>query len=201
MDFDALLKVFNERGFKARAFDNIGQVVKVLEEEISPNQSVGVGGSMTVKQSGITDILRARGNTVYFHWEVDKSEINRVRKLASQADVYLSGTNAVTADGKLVNIDGDGNRVASMFYGPDRVYIICGRNKVVENEEQAVERIKTQACPKNAERLDRKTPCRKTNRCHDCNSPDRMCSIKVVMERCPRGKEINVIFVDQDLGY
>lgn len=201
MDFEQIVKTYNERGFKARAFNNIGQVVKVLEEEITPDQSVGVGGSMTVKQSGITDILRARGNTVYFHWEADKSEIDKVRKLASQADVYLSGSNAATADGKLVNIDGDGNRVASMFYGPDRVYVICGRNKVVENEEQAVDRIKTEACPKNAERLGRKTPCRKTGRCHDCDSPDRMCSIKVVMERCPKGKEINVMFVDQDLGY
>lgn len=201
MDFDSILKVFNERGFKARAFDNIDQVVKVLEKEIGPEQSVGVGGSITVKQSGITDILRARGNIVYFHWEVDKSEIGKTRKLASQADVYLCSSNAVTADGKLVNIDGTGNRVASMFYGPDRVYIICGRNKVVENEEQAVERIKNEACPPNARRLALRTPCSKTGRCHDCDSPDRMCSVKVVMERCPKGKEINLMFVDQDLGY
>ncbi|MFA6670412.1 MAG: hypothetical protein WCS98_07230, partial [Bacillota bacterium] len=75
MDFGAIVELFNKKGFKARAFDNIGQVVKVLEEEIASDQSVGVGGSVTVKQSGITDILRARGNTVYFHWEVDKSEI------------------------------------------------------------------------------------------------------------------------------
>lgn len=201
MDFSAIVELFNKKGFKARAFDNIGQVVKALEEEITSDQSVGVGGSVTVKQSGITDILRARGNTVYFHWEVDKSEINRVRKLASQADVYLSSSNAVTADGKLVNIDGTGNRVASMFYGPDRVYIICGRNKIVDNEEQAVERIKEKACPPNAERLGLNTPCRKTGRCHDCYSTDRMCSVKVVMERCPKGKEINIMFVDQDLGY
>ena len=117
--------------------------------------------SVTVKQSGITDILRARGNTVYFHWEVDKSEIAKTRKLASQADVYLCSSNAVTADGKLVNIDGTGNRVASMFYGPDRVYIICGRNKLVENEEQAVERIKNKACPPNARRLVLERPAAK----------------------------------------
>jgi len=201
MDFGEIVQVFNKRGFKARAYDNIEQVKEVLKEEIAPDQSVGIGGSMTVKQSGISDMLRARGNTVYFHWETDKSEINRVRKLASQADVYLSSSNAVTADGKLVNVDGDGNRVASMFYGPDRVYVICGRNKIVDNEDQAVERIKTKACPPNAERLNRDTPCRKTGRCHDCTSPDRMCSIKVVMERCPKTKEINIMFVDEELGY
>jgi hypothetical protein len=201
MDFNGIIQVFNKRGFKARAFDSIEQVKEVLQEEIAPGQSVGVGGSMTVKQSGITDMLRARGNTVHFHWEVDKSEINRVRKLASQADVYLSSSNAVTADGKLVNIDGYGNRVASMFYGPDRVYVICGRNKVVENEDKAVERIKTKACPQNAERLNRNTPCRKTGRCHDCFSDDRMCSVKVVIERCPKSKEINIMFVDEELGY
>jgi len=110
MDFSSIVKVFNERGFKARAFENIDQVVKVLEKEIGSDQSVGVGGSVTVKQSGITDILRARGNTVYFHWEVDKSEIAKTRKLASQADVYLCSSNAVTADGKLVNIDGTGEQ-------------------------------------------------------------------------------------------
>lgn len=201
MDFSGIVQVFNKRGFKARAFDNIEQVKKALSDEIAPGQTVGVGGSVTVKQSGITDMLRAQGNTVYFHWEVDKSEINATRKLASQADVYLSSSNAVTSDGKLVNIDGYGNRVASMFYGPDKVYLICGCNKIVENEDQAVERIKTKACPPNAERLNLNTPCRKTGRCHDCFVDDRMCVIKVVMERCPKGKEINIMFVDQELGY
>lgn len=201
MDFDALVKVYNKKGFKARAFENIDQVLKVLEEEITPNQSVGVGGSMTIKESGITNILRARGNKVYFHWEEEKSQASKIRKIASQADVYLASSNAATADGKLVNIDGFGNRVASMFYGPDKVYIVCGRNKIVDNEEMAVDRIKTKACPPNAERLNLNTPCRKTGRCSDCDAPDRMCSVKVVIERCPAGKEINVMFVDQDLGY
>lgn len=201
MNFETIVEVYNKKGFKARSFENIEQVVKVLEEEIGGDQSIGVGGSMTVKQSGITDILRARGNTVYFHWDVEKSEINKVRKLAFGADVYLVGTNAATLDGKLVNIDGTGNRVASMFYGPDRVYVICGKNKIVDDEEAAVDRIKTEACPLNAERLGLKTPCRKTGRCHDCDVPDRMCSVKVVMERCPKGKEINVMFVNQELGY
>ncbi len=201
MDFETIVKVYNKKGFNARAFENIEQVVKVLEEEIKQNQSVGVGGSMTVKQSGITDILRARGNTVYFHWEEDASKASQIRKLASQADVYISGTNAATVDGKLVNIDGFGNRVSSMFYGPDKVYIICGKNKITKDEEAAEDRIKTVACPLNAKRLKLNTPCKKTGRCHDCDVPDRMCSVKVVLERCPKGKEINIMFVDQELGY
>lgn len=201
MDLNAIVKVFNKKGFKARAYESIGQVTEMLKKEIAPDQSIGVGGSMTVKQSGITDILRGRGNRVYFHWEVDKSEVSSIRKAASKADVYLCSSNAVTEDGKLVNIDGIGNRVASMFYGPDKVYIICGRNKIVNNEEDAVERIKTKACPPNAERLNLSTPCRKIGKCSDCDAPDRMCSVKVVIERPPAGKDINVVFVNEDLGY
>ncbi|MBA1335805.1 MAG: Transcriptional regulators of sugar metabolism [Firmicutes bacterium] len=201
MDYDKISAVFNRRGFKTRVVESIEDACKIVLEEVRPDQSVGVGGSVTVKESGLTDMLRERGNKVYFHWEVEKSKIDETRKLASQADVYLVSSNAVTEDGKLVNIDGVGNRVASMFYGPDRVYVICGKNKIAKNEEEAVQRIKSVACPKNAERLDRKTPCRKTGKCHDCLTEDRMCSIKVVLEYCPPEKEINLILVDQELGY
>lgn len=201
LDFSQIAETFNKRGFKARVFDNIEEVKKVILEEIAPDQSVGVGGSMTVKESGLTGLLRERGNRVFFHWEVDRAKMDETRKLASEADVYLVSSNAVTKDGKLVNIDGIGNRVASMFYGPDRVYVICGKNKITENEEEAVNRIKTIACPKNAERLNRNTPCRKTGKCYDCHVEDRMCCIKVVLEYCPSGKEINIMLVDQELGY
>lgn len=201
MHYDKVSAVFNKRGFKARVVGSIEDACKIVLEEVQPDQSVGVGGSVTVKESGLTDMLRERGNKVYFHWEVEKSRMDETRKLASQADVYLVSSNAVTEDGKLVNIDGIGNRVASMFYGPDKVYIICGRNKIVKNEEEAVHRIKSVACPKNAERLDWKAPCRKTGKCHDCLGEYRMCVIKVVLEYCPPGKEINLILVDQELGY
>ncbi len=201
MNLKEVADVFNKRGFKARVFDSIQQVNDVLLEEIEPGQSVGIGGSITVNDSGIYDLLKERGNTVYFHWKVPPEERGGIRKLASEADVYLSSSNGVTKEGRLVNIDGFGNRVASMFYGPDRVYIICGRNKVVETEDEAVERTRTVACPKNAERLNRNTPCRKTGKCHDCLGEDRMCNIKVVIECPPPGKEINVMLVDQELGY
>lgn len=201
MDFTQVLDAFNRKGFIARAFDSIDQVNEVLMREISPGESVGIGGSVTVKESGIYHLLKERGNAVFFHWEEDKSRQREIRKLASQADVYLSSSNAITTDGKLVNIDGIGNRVASMFYGPDRVYIVCGKNKIVENEQEAVKRIKRVACPKNAERLGRNTPCRKTGMCHDCRVPDRMCCVKVVIEYPPAGKEINIMLVDQELGY
>lgn len=201
MDLNEIAKTFNKRGFKAQVFENIGQVNDVLLKEIEAGQSIGIGGSMTVHESGISELLKKRGNKVYFHWEVPPEKRNEIRELAAHADVYLSSSNAVTKDGKLVNIDGTGNRVAAMFYGPDRVYIIFGRNKIVENEEEAVERIKTVACPKNAERLNRNTPCRKTGKCYDCLGEDRMCNVKVVIECPPPGKEINIMLVDQELGY
>jgi hypothetical protein len=201
MDLSKVAKVFNDRGFKARTFENINQVNDIILKEVGPDLAVGVGGSVTVKSSGITDLLRQRGNRVFFHWEVPKAEAEQTRRAAFGADVYLASSNAVTMDGKLVNVDANGNRVAGMFYGPRRVYIICGKNKIVEDEEKAVDRIKTVACPKNAERLNINTPCRKTGNCHDCRVRDRMCRVKVVMEYCPPGKEINLMFVDQELGY
>jgi len=201
MNLKEIANTFNRRKFKARVFDSIEQVKEVLMDEIEPGQTVGIGGSITVKESGISDLLRKRGNTVYFHWEADPAERKETLIRAMYADVYMSSSNAVTKDGKLVNIDGTGNRAASMFFGPERVYIICGKNKIVENEEKAVERIKTVACPKNAERLNRNTPCRKTGECHDCMGDDRMCNVKVVMECPTAGKEINIMLVDQELGY
>jgi hypothetical protein len=201
MELSKLAEALNDRGFRARVFDNIDQVKDTILNEVEPELAVGVGGSVTVKSSGIIDLLRQRGNKVFFHWEVEASKADETRRFALNADVYLTSTNAVTMDGKLVNIDGSGNRVASLIFGPRRAYIICGRNKVVENEEKALDRIKTVACPKNAERLNLNTPCRKTGQCSDCRAEGRICNTRVVMEHCARGREINVMLVDQELGY
>ena len=118
-----------------------------------------------------------------------------------KADVYLTSSNAVIEDGRLLNIDGTGNRVAAMIFGPPRVIVIAGKNKLASDYEAALNRIQTVACPKNAERLNRNVPCRYTGKCEDCRSPERMCQFVVMIENHPDPAVIEVWLVDEDMGY
>jgi NAD-dependent dihydropyrimidine dehydrogenase PreA subunit len=126
--------------------------------------------------------------------------MDEAREKASRADVYLSSTNALTEEGKLVNIDGLGNRVASMIYGPKKVYILCGINKITKNLDEALQRIKDNTY-KNARRLKLETPCAYTEKCTDCSSPQRMCSVTTIIERRPYKTDFEVIIIGQELGY
>ena len=116
-------------------------------------------------------------------------------------DVFITGVNAVTENGKLVNLDGTGNRVAALAFGPRHVIVLAGRNKVVADEAAARERVRNWAAPANAARLERKTPCVKTLHCEDCSSPDRICNVWSITEKSwPKGR-IKIVLVDEDLGF
>ena len=120
----------------------------------------------------------------------------------ADCDVFLLSANAVTADGRIVNIDGNGNRVAASIYGPKKVVFVVGRNKLVDGGlDDAVARIKRCACPPNCRRLNKRTPCALTGECADCSSPDRICMVTVVMDRRPRSTDVHVVLVDEELGY
>ena len=117
-------------------------------------------------------------------------------------DLFLTSANALTADGRLVNIDGNGNRVAASIFGPRRVVFVVGRNKIVDGGiDVAIDRIKREACPPNCRRLNKKTPCATTGVCADCSSPDRICKVTVVMDRRPSQTDACVLLVDEDLGF
>ncbi|WP_026894055.1 lactate utilization protein [Clostridiisalibacter paucivorans] len=191
----------NKNGFNVSFFESLDDVKKKVLSEISSEDSIGFGGSMTIEQSGIYDELKNRNNEVYWHWKVAPDKRNAERINASNATIYITSTNAITEDGKLVNIDGVGNRVSSMFYGHNKVYIIAGMNKITSNLEDAIKRIKEEACPKNAERLDLNTPCRYTGVCNDCQSKDRMCNVTVIVEKCPKTIEIKILLVNEKLGF
>lgn len=197
--FDELSKKLEKNGFKVKIFNNSDEVKDFLLNEIKVEDTVGIGGSMTISNLGIYEELKSRGNKVYWHWKaVDKkSELEK----AINTKIYLSSTNAITMDGKLINIDGTGNRVASMIFGHDEVYIVTGINKICKDYDEAIERINTVACPKNAERLKLDTPCRYTGRCNDCDSPGRMCGAEVILHRRPKGTSINILLVDEEMGY
>lgn len=195
------IESLEKNGFKAAYFDDSDSAVKYLMENINNGATVGIGGSMTVKSLEIPEKLIERGNTVYFHWlESTPEGMDKARENAAKADVYLASTNALTEEGQLVNIDGCGNRVASMIFGPKKVYILCGVNKITKNLDAALQRIKDNAY-KNARRLKLDTPCAFTEKCADCRSPKRMCSVTTIIERRPYKTAFEVILIGQELGY
>lgn len=151
-DIDKTLEALKRKGFKAVYARDAAQAVRYVLSEISEDQSVGAGGSVTLSETGILDALVERGNTLYSRTLAAKNgqDVKAARKAGMTADVYLSSTNAVTLEGDLINIDGTGNRVAAMFYGPDKVIIVAGKNKIASNPHTAVARIKREGCPKNA---------------------------------------------------
>ena len=190
-----------KNNFDARYFETSKEAVEALLQEIGKDETVGIGGSMTVKELGLDTLLKERGNTVFWHWlEGTPEGMNQARASAATADVYLSSTNALTQDGKLVNTDGTGNRVTSMVYGPKRTIVICGKNKIAENVDAALERIENNAY-KNARRLKLNTPCAINERCIDCSSPQRMCNITTIVRKNPGKTAISVFLINEELGY
>ena len=190
------------RGFQAQVFETAAQAKEYILSAIQPGQTAGSGGSATLMSMEMDKALAEKGITFYNHWYSPTPEDKRRNLVAAcTADVYLSSVNAVTMDGRLINIDGHGNRVAATLYGPGRVIFVVGKNKLAQDYESAIERIKTVACPANARRLGRKTPCATLGYCTDCRTPQRMCSSTVVMEYCMSCHPMEVLLVNEELGY
>lgn len=187
------------RGFEAAVFDTAQDAARTLLSELPAAQTVGIGGSMTVRQMGLDRQLMDAGHTVFWHWIAE--DTNAARHQALGAAIYICSANALTEDGLIVQIDGTGNRAAAICYGPGMVYMLVGRNKLVSGGyQQAVRRIKQVACPKNAERFGLDTPCRH-GRCNvqACQRP--MCNIFLSLEHAPSGKRTRVLLIDEELGY
>ncbi len=169
---------------------------------IPKGSKVGHGGSLTLEQIGIMDALR-KGDFNFLDRRkpgLSEDEIERLRRESLLTDVFLMSTNALTLDGKLVNIDGYGNRVAALCYGPSKVIIIAGINKVVPDQEAAIQRIKNYVAPLHARRRDRPLPCAKTGTCVDCRTTQRSCNIVSIVEHQRQKDRITVIICGEDLG-
>lgn len=188
-----------KNGFKAQVFSSSQEAKEALLNDIGLDESIAFGGSITLNDLGLYEEFKNRGNDVYWHWKVDDKRA--ALDSAVNTDIYLCSTNALTLDGKLVNMDGTGNRVASMIFGHKRVYVIAGKNKICKDYNEARERIKNIAAPLNAKRLNVNTPCKFTGKCNDCNSPERICKVETVLHENPGGTEIIVYIVNEDLGY
>ncbi|WP_456325178.1 lactate utilization protein [Desulfonauticus submarinus] len=177
-------------------------VLNELLPAIKP-KSLSWGGSMTFVQTGLYDSLKQTDEFEIFD-TYDKSlsseDILEKRRRALLVDLFFTGTNAITEDGWLVNLDMIGNRVGALTFGPKKVIVLAGKNKIVSDLDEAMLRIKTYSAPANTMRLNKKTPCFKTGFCHDCSSPDRICNVWSIIEKCYPQKRISVILISKDLG-
>jgi len=179
------------------------EAIEEIWKHIVPNAKVGVGGSITIRELGILDQLKAKGNIIYDHWTpgLSKEESFQIRKDQITSNLFLSSVNAITMNGELVNIDGAGNRVNGTIFGPGKVIVVAGYNKIVEDVQEAIKRTKNVAAPMNAKRANLGVPCAKLGRCVDCNSPNRICRVVVIHERKPMLTNILIILVGEELGY
>ena len=189
--------------FSAACFKTKEEAVKEIWRHITPETKLGVGGSVTIREVGILDQLRTKGYLVYDHWVpgLSREDSLRIRKSQMTCDLFLSSSNAVTMNGELVNIDGVGNRVSSITFGPGKVILVAGYNKIVEDVQEAIKRIKNVVTPMNARRLNIDVPCAKVGTCVDCKSAQRMCRAVVILERKPTLTDILVVLVGEELGY
>jgi hypothetical protein len=164
--------------------------------------SVGFGGSMTLKEMGLFSSL-SRHNKVYSHWNTPEWRTGaEVLADAAHAEVFLSSVNGLAETGEIINIDGAGNRVASAIYGHKKVWIVAGKNKLAPTYDEALWRARNIAAPKNAQRLHAKTPCAvKADHCYDCKSPGRICRALTVLWGAMMGSDMEVVLVNEDLGY
>lgn len=162
---------------------------------------VSWGGSMTLEDLGIREALVRRGNPVIDRDTASSpDEREELMRKALLCDTFLMSTNALSMDGQLVNIDGNGNRVAAMVYGPKSVIVIAGMNKVAKTVEDAWRRARNVAAPMNSQRFAIETPCTKTGQCLDCKSPDSICAYMLVTRISRPARKIKVILVGEDLG-
>lgn len=197
------LTALNRHGFNATFVASKEEAFSLILSLIKKEDLIGVGGSATLQEIGLLAELN-NGSYRFIQTQakgLTEQERHQLYRECFFADIFLSSTNAITEDGYLYNVDGRSNRIAALLYGPNRVIIVAGINKIVRNIDEAVMRNKEIAAPANALRLNRKTPCTKTLKCCDCQSSERICCNYVVMGPQLNKNRITVILVDECLGF
>lgn len=194
------LKKNNMNGYYAK---NRDEVIELIKDIVSEGSKVAVGGSETLSELGILEHLRSGRYDFLDRYKegLTREEVTNIFKQSFLADAYLSSCNAITENGELYNVDGNGNRVAAMLYGPDKVIVICGINKIVKDVDEAIKRNREISAPMNAKRLNKKTPCAKVGYCMNCNSPERICNEYTLIKKQRSSERMYVIFLNENLGY
>ena len=200
-NFTDLKRNLESKGYSVSVFEKKEDAANYINGQVN-QKSVGLGGSVTIHEMNLFEILSSH-NVVYWHdKKPDDMTIMETRTAASRAEVYISSVNAISEVGEIVNIDNTGNRVAAISYGPAKIYLVIGSNKVTADLESAIYRARNIASPLNAKRLNRKTPCAVNgDRCYDCNSPERICRNLSVLWNKPTGADYEVILIEEKLGF
>lgn len=202
LTLERVAKALTANRMEAQVVETPEKLLEILRGLLPESASVATGGSMTLAETGVNDLLRSGDYDFFFRGRTgEDGQPVDVYRAAFSCDWYFSSANAVTEDGFLYNVDGNANRVAALCYGPKKVVIVAGYNKVVRDLPAAAERVRAIAAPANCIRLERKTPCTTTGRCMDCKSPDHICCDTVIhgFQRDP--ERIRVFLLPDDFGY
>ncbi|HBR01394.1 MAG TPA: lactate utilization protein [Ruminiclostridium sp.] len=194
------LKKHNIKGFFVK---DENELMTLLKELLNGHSVIGVGDSMTLFETGVIDFIR-KGNYTFldkYKKGITSEEKREIYIRNFSADTFISGTNALTEEGELYNIDGNGSRVAPMIYGPKQVILVAGINKIVKNIDEAEKRVRNYSAPIDAKRLNKNTPCTALGYCVDCKSPDRICNDFTIIRGQFIKDRIKVIIVGKPLGY
>lgn len=190
-------------GFETASFECRDEAVAFLLDQAASVETVGFGGSMTLGELDLPAQVERLGKRALVHGRpgLTSPERRAVMQQQLQCDLFFCSTNALTLDGILVNIDATGNRVCSMVFGPKKVWVVAGANKIVKDVPAALQRVREVSSPPNAKRLGYRTPCAVTGICSDCDAPDRICRVTTIIERKPRMTEFGVCLINETLGY
>lgn len=196
------VKALSSNYFDARSFTNRDSLISAILYYANPGSKIGIGGSLSVRGIGLIEKFSETNIEVLDHWKqgLTKEQISSIRISQLTCDLFLSSANAITEKGDIVNIDGFGNRVNAMTFGPKKVIIVAGHNKIVPDIASALDRIKRVAAPLNAKRLNLPLPCAETGYCHDCKSEARICRITSIIQRKPSGTDVSVYLINEELG-
>lgn len=195
-NMEKTLNSLKKNNFKVEYVEKAEDVAGIILKLIPENACLEMAGSISVDQSDVKRQLIERGNEGLVPKDgFNPFEVNKTRK-----DVLLVSTNAITLDGKLVNIDGMGNRVTGMVYGPAQTILVVGRNKIVKDVDDALDRVQNVIAPYHARNMGLSTPCAKTGKCEDCSSPNRICNITTIISKKPPGMDFTIILVNEDMG-
>lgn len=195
---------FRKHGFECFVVSTPEKARDFFFSRIQPGMTVGFGGSRTIVELGVLDNLRASHEITLLdrmREGISKEEKGAIERACFSSDVFLASANAAVESGVLVNIDKWGNRTAAIEFGPKKVYLFVGRNKMVANLDAGIARAHNDAASMNNMRFENKTPCVIDGKCHDCASPDRICSTLSVVMRCAPAERICVVLINADLGF
>lgn len=200
MNYDAILNNLKSRGFEAYFCKTKEEAANKALSLLSKGDTVTWGGTMTLFELGLDKKLKQGNFNVIDRAEFSPENRGEVYRKAFFADAYFTSANAISENGEIVNIDGTANRIAAICYGPEKIIMLIGKNKICKNLDLAIKRAREVAAPKNANRFEISTPCKKTENCADCLCPDTICAQFLITRFCKPAGRIKVVLIDQNLG-